>query len=482
MESQTDRPWVEIAQNELFEGWQRWTSFACIWVWSCLAGILSFQNSGIRSLPSVFGYANGITLAACVIGLAFVLAFSSRIKTAIDSRAYLGIAEALAVLGSLFISAGVLAGSSLCHVAGAGLGGIAIGLLKIAWGQMYSRMTLKAGLASMGYSLISSSVIVLLVQNADTLVLSILLIASALPLAPLAFRGTKRLADLPEKPRHSSRSVKFTASLLALPMLVGFSYGVSKAAIVGLIGNEASIGSAGTYSSLVAGVATFVFSYALGKKVSSAQIYSTSLVFVVAGLLLIMSNATSPWLSFFVNSIGFSLFYFFMVVYWGDLAWRTGMSIVRVYTIGYLTMQASQLAGIVIAGMLGENPLQNNGMLVILSLVLAFFAVVLLLFGSSRSSLRQWLIADGTALEVDDGVPVACAELSRQGNLSPREQEVLTILARGRNASYVAKTLCISPDTAKTHIKSIYRKLDVHTQQDLMDEIDLHVSSGDNNA
>ena len=101
MESQTDRPWVEIAQNELFEGWQRWTSFACIWVWSCLAGILSFQNGGIRSLPSVFGYANGITLAACVIGLAFVLAFSSRIKTTIDSRAYLGIAEALAVIGSL---------------------------------------------------------------------------------------------------------------------------------------------------------------------------------------------------------------------------------------------------------------------------------------------------------------------------------------------------------------------------------------------
>lgn len=474
MEPQTNQPWVETAQRELFSGWQRWTSFACIWAWSRIAGILSFQNEGIRSLPSAFGYANGITLAACVVGLTLVLLLSSRIKTAIDSRAYLGVAEALALSGSLFVSAGVLAGNAAFHIAGAALGGIAIGFLKIAWGQMYSRMTLKAGLASMGYSLIASSVIVLLVQDADAWVLCALLTLSAAPLAPLVFKGAKRLADLPEKPRQTSRSVKFSASLLALPALVGFSYGVSKTVVLWLAGSDMDASDAGTYSSLVAGIATFAFSYVLGNRITAAQIYSTSLIFVVAGLLLIMSHAASPWFSFLMNSVGFSLFYFFMVVYWGDLAWRTGMSIVRIYTIGYLTMQASQLAGTLMASGLGDDPLHNDGMLIILSLVLAFFAVVLLLFGSSRSSLRQWLVADGAALETDDNVPLACAELSKRGSLSPREQEVLTILARGRNASYIAKTLCISPDTAKSHIRSIYRKLDVHAQQDLMDEIDAY--------
>lgn len=478
MEPSTDRPWVETAQHELFAGWQRWTSFSCIWTWACLAGILTFQNEGVRALPSALGYANGITLIACVLGLTAVLALSSRIKTAIDSRIYLSVAEVLAVGGSLIIAGGVFTDSSACHIVGAALGGVAIGLLKIAWGQMYSRMTLKAGLASMGYSLISSSVVVLIVQDAHPIALSALLVASAIPLAPLAFRGTQHLSDQPEKPRHTARSVKFSVSLLALPALVGFSYGVSKVAMVWTSGSSTDAGDAGAAASLVAGIATFAFSYALGKRITAAQIYSTSLVFVVAGLLLIMSHATSSWLAFFVNSVGFSLFYFFMVVYWGDLAWRTGMSIIRIYTIGYLTLQAAQLAGILMAGGLGDNPLQNNGMMIILTLVLAFFAVVLLLFGSSRSSLRQWLVADEAALETDDGIPLACADLSQRGNLSPREQEVLAILARGRNASYIAKTLCISPDTAKTHIKSIYRKLDVHTQQDLMDEIDALTSNG----
>ncbi|MEG2260539.1 MAG: helix-turn-helix transcriptional regulator, partial [Raoultibacter sp.] len=97
--------------------------------------------------------------------------------------------------------------------------------------------------------------------------------------------------------------------------------------------------------------------------------------------------------------------------------------------------------------------------------------VALLLFSNAHSPLRQWLIANEVA-ETGDEIPVACVTIAQQYKLSPREQEVLSLLARGRNASYVARSLCISPDTAKTHIKSIYRKVDVHTQQGLIDEIE----------
>lgn len=474
-EPETSRSWIETAQRELFFGWQRWTSFACIWSWSCLAGMLSLQNDGMRSLLAVLGGTNGITLTACVVGLSVVLAMSRRLEKTIDSRLYLGIAESLAIAGSALIAAGALSHNVILHGAGASAGGIAIGLLKIAWGEMYSRMTLRAGLASMGYSLISSSALVLLVRDIDTIGLCVLLLLCAIPLSPLAFRGARKLSETPEKPKHALRAVRFSASLLALPVLVGFSYGVSKAVVAQLGqggGNADWAGTISAYASLVAGITTFAFSFMLGRRITAAQIYSTSLVFVVAGLLLIMSQTTSQQLPFFASSVGFSLFYFFMVVYWGDLAYRTGKPIVRIYTIGYLAMQASQLVGVLIASGIDASPLRNGGMIVPLALVLAFFAAALLLFGSSRSPLRQWLVADEETLETNDNVPLACAELSKRGGLSPREQEVLAILARGRNAPYVAKTLCIAPDTAKTHIKSIYRKLDIHTQQDLLDEID----------
>ena len=52
--------------------------------------------------------------------------------------------------------------------------------------------------------------------------------------------------------------------------------------------------------------------------------------------------------------------------------------------------------------------------------------------------------------------------------LSRRETEILFFLAKGHNAAYIQEKLYISEGTAKTHIRHIYRKCDVHSQQDLM--------------
>ena len=56
--------------------------------------------------------------------------------------------------------------------------------------------------------------------------------------------------------------------------------------------------------------------------------------------------------------------------------------------------------------------------------------------------------------------------------LSPRETDILGYLARGRNAAYLKDKLNISPHTVKSHIYSIYRKFDIHSQQKLMDFIE----------
>ena len=64
---------------------------------------------------------------------------------------------------------------------------------------------------------------------------------------------------------------------------------------------------------------------------------------------------------------------------------------------------------------------------------------------------------------------VAVAELYQ---LSPRETDILKFLAKGRNAAYIQGKLTISPHTVKSHIYSIYRKLDIHSQQKLMDFVE----------
>lgn len=65
-----------------------------------------------------------------------------------------------------------------------------------------------------------------------------------------------------------------------------------------------------------------------------------------------------------------------------------------------------------------------------------------------------------------------CAAIAKMYKLSPRETEILQIIAKGRNAEYVHKELVISVHTAKTHISNIYHKLDVHSSQELISLIE----------
>jgi DNA-binding NarL/FixJ family response regulator len=51
--------------------------------------------------------------------------------------------------------------------------------------------------------------------------------------------------------------------------------------------------------------------------------------------------------------------------------------------------------------------------------------------------------------------------LARGADLSPRETEVLELLAQGLRNAQIAKRLVISDKTVKTHLQHIYDKLDV---------------------
>ena len=60
----------------------------------------------------------------------------------------------------------------------------------------------------------------------------------------------------------------------------------------------------------------------------------------------------------------------------------------------------------------------------------------------------------------------------RCSDVTPREGEVLILLAKGRTVPVIARDLQIAKGTARTHTERIYRKLDVHKQQELIDKVE----------
>lgn len=65
-----------------------------------------------------------------------------------------------------------------------------------------------------------------------------------------------------------------------------------------------------------------------------------------------------------------------------------------------------------------------------------------------------------------------CAVIADRYLLSRRETEVLFLLAKGRSSTAIQENLFISEGTANTHMRHIYRKLDVHSQSELIDLVE----------
>lgn len=62
--------------------------------------------------------------------------------------------------------------------------------------------------------------------------------------------------------------------------------------------------------------------------------------------------------------------------------------------------------------------------------------------------------------------------MAEKYGLTKREVEVLEYLLYGRTIPSIAEKLTVAPSTVRTHVKGLYRKLDVHSRQELLDFIE----------
>lgn len=152
----------------------------------------------------------------------------------------------------------------------------------------------------------------------------------------------------------------------------------------------------------------------------------------------------------------------------------------------YAAALAGFVGGALVGGPLGlliaRTSFQGTFVLVsaIVSMVAGFVALVWLLHPRDQRAQTSEGATAPAADESDaagaaaDGVGKGsleerCATLAAASGLTPRELDVLMVLARGYDTARVQEELGISEGTALTHKRHIYQKLDVHTRAELLD-------------
>ena len=68
-----------------------------------------------------------------------------------------------------------------------------------------------------------------------------------------------------------------------------------------------------------------------------------------------------------------------------------------------------------------------------------------------------------------DEQAVRLEQVSVRCNLGKREREVLGLLLQQKTASEIATEMTIANGTAKSHIRHVYKKLGIHSREELFD-------------
>lgn len=105
-------------------------------------------------------------------------------------------------------------------------------------------------------------------------------------------------------------------------------------------------------------------------------------------------------------------------------------------------------------------------------LIAALASCALFLAGRHASNGQSGQPTDAEAHASEDNVMVEiCRALSREANLSRREEEVLALLAEGNDTRDIEKALTVSRNTVKTHLRNVYAKLEVHSRDELLQRL-----------
>ena len=135
--------------------------------------------------------------------------------------------------------------------------------------------------------------------------------------------------------------------------------------------------------------------------------------------------------------------------------------------------------GIEVLGMLdGGTLLWASAIIAFLFMAYNFVAMKRFSFEDAISGVRPAhpmpVAPAGEAAEEHDAprLDASCNAVISRFGLTPREGDVLRLLARGRTSPVIQEKLFLSHNTVKTHVRHIYAKLDIHSQQELIDIVE----------
>ena len=150
---------------------------------------------------------------------------------------------------------------------------------------------------------------------------------------------------------------------------------------------------------------------------------------------------------------------------------QTRVGLVRILGVGFGVRELGFFGGAVIGFLLGDYGAiaDQTESAVALLVVFVVLSVGTFWVGSERDMRKWWGLRIEASPEYrrDELLQEKCRSLSARFGLSARESEVMLLVARGKRPAQIGEECCLSVFTVRNHIQNIYRKLDIHSRDEL---------------
>lgn len=449
---------------------------------TCLVVLqINLNNAALYPLfDGVLPAARDINVGAGVIANLLIVLASVRRPTLLRERSLSLCSATLAVLGM----AGVLLALRLASPALLGIGAGVLGL-----GTTWACMTCAVARCTLGQRTLLAS-IPCAYGCARLLGWALLQLPPAAPLAVLALcplatlplgrvRAARLVRLVSTSPARADVQLLHPASFVPLTSRLFVCLFLATVAL----GFNLRFGPVeGSPNATLPSLLVFACLALVGMRGGSVRRYDTmwacAIALVLAGFLVAPLASLGDVTQALIAMGGAFLDVVFVVVI-ASAAARNPLSSVTIVTWGGAISSLASILGANIGLFVGSNAGHDQAFLVSAGVAVAL--VLYALLGLREFSISGLIEAiepyepvRAPAAGADGGLDLerACELVCDRGGLTPREREVLALIARGRNNAFIQERLTLTRNTVKTYVKRIYAKLDVHSQQEVIDLVE----------
>jgi DNA-binding CsgD family transcriptional regulator len=440
-----------------------------------------------------FGISYLVFLSCNILAFISILSVRPLLLNKLANKSVLTIMAALLIFSGTLMTAGAswqfIEGKAWLVVASA-MTGVGDAWLILMWGEALGSIESKRTVVLIPFSFFVAIVLYFMILSAPEIVA--ICITALLPVLSLlllmaqprvATGGSSGAAVQPEQLSYGGvwaqaieqAKIKLPWKLFFGMAIYGCVFGLVRGLATPLLGSHVIFDETNRVLLLGGGIAALLFTLAALwalERLNLTIIYRFVLPSVAAGLLLLPLLGNNR--SIVAAAVVMAAYVCFNILIWmllTLLAHSRGEAM-RFFGWGLLASNGGMLAGSQLSYMYlfqtqSAIPLSTISLVIIFALVLTTTFVL-----NERDLFKNRTTSPTGSLSVvsiDEVLSQKCEQLANTYRLSKREKAVLLLLVKGRSLPYIQKSLYISKGTASSHTEHIYKKLGVHTRQELLD-------------